>query len=133
MLAIAFAIAMHAQAQAQDAADGLQVVVHDGQGRDHVFALDDEGSHTICTDQGENVILIEDGSVRMEHADCPNGDCMRQAPLTKPGQQLICLPHKLWVELVPVGEASISELDTDAVIWIDGETARDAGIDAVSR
>ena len=46
------------------------------------------------------------------------GDCLRQRAISVPGQQLICLPHKLWVEVVEQG-APDGELDVTAVTSAD--------------
>lgn len=46
-----------------------------------------------------NVIVIEDGSAFMKDADCPDKLCMRQGAISRDGQTIVCLPHKLVVEV----------------------------------
>lgn len=46
-----------------------------------------------------NVVLIEDGTARMEQATCPDGLCMRQGAISRERQTIVCLPHKLVVEV----------------------------------
>ncbi len=59
---------------------------------------------------GRNVLVIRDGEAFMQEADCPDGLCIRQKAISKKGESIICLPHKLAVE-VTAGE----EAETDAV------------------
>ena len=46
-----------------------------------------------------NVVRIEDGSVRMEQATCPDALCIRQGAISRERQTIVCLPHKLVVEV----------------------------------
>ncbi len=97
----------------------LVVRIHDSNNDVQELALSEDATVEVSTDLGRNIIAINNGTVRVVEADCPNGSCMQQQPIAQPGQQLICLPHRLWVEIVPEGEASSSELNTDAVLWND--------------
>ena len=47
-----------------------------------------------------NVIVIEDGAAYMKDADCPDKLCMRQGAISRDGQTIVCLPHKLVVEVI---------------------------------
>lgn len=60
---------------------------------------------------GKNVLVIRDGEAYMKEADCPDKLCMRQKAISKKGESIICLPHRLVVE-VTTGEAA----ETDAVV-----------------
>lgn len=53
----------------------------------------------VKTDLGENVIRISKGYVQILDADCPDKVCIRDGSISKPGQSLVCLPHKLVVEI----------------------------------
>lgn len=46
-----------------------------------------------------NVVQIEHGSVRMEQATCPDELCIRQGAISRERQTIVCLPHKLVVEV----------------------------------
>ena len=48
---------------------------------------------------GTNVVSIREGSVRMTSADCPDQICVRSAAITKTGESIICLPHRLVVRI----------------------------------
>lgn len=107
------------------AAKGSRIVrVHDGDGHVYEYSLSEDGEHTIVSSYGSNTILVEDDTVRMIDANCPNQSCMHQRAISGPGAQIICLPHKLWVEVVDKGESEgeqdASELDEGLVEWLDG-------------
>lgn len=48
---------------------------------------------------GYNCILIEQGRVSMKEADCPDGYCVAHKAITQTNETIVCLPHKLVVEL----------------------------------
>ena len=96
------------------ASSSLVALVHDSEGGTHELSLDDDTSLVVETPLGRNVIVVKDGEVRMAEADCPNGNCLRQHAISSPGEQIICLPHKLWIEVVAEGEGG-GEMDVDAV------------------
>ncbi|MCD7862060.1 MAG: NusG domain II-containing protein [Lachnospiraceae bacterium] len=56
------------------------------------YSIDQEGMH--------NVVVIEDGSVYMSEADCPNQNCVRQGKITQVGVPIACLPHQVIVMIV---------------------------------
>lgn len=100
-------------------AERLVALVHDSDGQTHTLPLDTDTTVVIETELGRNTIAIRDGAVLIEDADCPNGTCMQHAPLSEPGGQIICLPHQLWIEVVPEGseggtmDVSLAEGDQD--------------------
>ncbi len=63
----------------------------------------------IETELGKNIVEIGEGSVRILEADCPDQVCVRTGWISNPGQTVVCLPHKLVVE-IKGGEES----ETDA-------------------
>lgn len=103
--------------------------VHDADGVAHELPLDQDGQLVVQTSLGRNVLVVEKGACRMLEADCPNGNCLRQHAIDAPGQQLICLPHRLWVEVVEQG-APDGQMDASLVA---SDEADDAGVDLVSR
>lgn len=48
---------------------------------------------------GYNEIVIDAGKVFVKEADCPDQYCVKQKEITAEGGSLICLPHKMIVEL----------------------------------
>ena len=84
-------------------ADTATVVIRDGVQNAHELPLSQDATKTVTTDLGTNVIEIKDGRVHVEEADCPNQDCVHQGWIDAAGQQIVCLPHKLTVDIVDEG------------------------------
>ncbi len=78
-----------------------------------IYALNENQEIEIENAYGYNRIVICDGAVYMEHADCPDQYCVGQGRIHKQGQQLVCLPHKLVVE-VQVSAETEQEIDVIA-------------------
>ena len=64
----------------------------------------------IRNDYGENRIVIENQEVIMEYADCPDQYCVKHKAISKTNETIVCLPHKLVVELY--GEKKEAEFDS---------------------
>lgn len=47
-----------------------------------------------------NLISFLDGTVVMEAADCKDQICVRHKPVSSKGESIICLPHRIVVEIV---------------------------------
>lgn len=48
---------------------------------------------------GYNLVLIQDGTVTVTDADCPDKLCVNQRAIDSHGESIICLPHKLIVQI----------------------------------
>ena len=65
------------------------------------FDLSQDTTYTISTEpQGMNVLNIQDGTVWISEADCPNQDCIKQGKISMNGEMLVCLPHRITVSIV---------------------------------
>ncbi len=76
------------------------------------YSLSENAEFEIKTgknDENINVVVIENGKVRVTQADCPDGICKDYRPISYVGQTIICLPHKVVIEIV--GESTDIELD----------------------
>lgn len=49
---------------------------------------------------GYNLVSVTDGAVVMEAADCRDQICVHHKPISSKGESIICLPHRLVVEIV---------------------------------
>lgn len=87
-------------------ADARVAVITDGDGVEHTLPLDEDAELTITTSLGTNTVVVEDGSVYVREADCPNQDCVEQGAVSDVGEQIICLPHELVVEVAGDGQAA---------------------------
>ena len=56
-----------------------------------------------------NLVVIENGCVYMAEADCPGGDCLRQAPLRGKGQ-IACAPNGVIVTVSGDPESGVDVL-----------------------
>lgn len=81
-------------------ADTATVVIRDGEQNAYELPLSQNTTKTVTTDLGTNLIEIKDGRVHVEEADCPNQDCVHQGWVDAAGEQIVCLPHKLTVDIV---------------------------------
>jgi len=61
------------------------------------LSLAKDGEYTAQTEYGYNKIVVENGEAYITEADCPDGLCIRQGRISKDGQTLVCLPHRLVV------------------------------------
>ena len=57
---------------------------------------------------GSNRIVIQDVFVYMADADCPDKLCEHMGKISKTGENIVCMPHRVVVEIVGDG----SELDS---------------------
>lgn len=48
---------------------------------------------------GKNTLLIKNNSIQMKSANCNDALCVKQGNISKVGQTIICLPHKLIIEI----------------------------------
>ena len=46
---------------------------------------------------GNNTIVIEDGEVFMEEANCPDKYCVGTGHINRVGEQIICLPNRVCI------------------------------------
>ena len=87
----------------------LAEIVFEEAGTQRYFIGEKDGHMTIeaCGENPEvpdkgiyNLLSIADGAVRMEAADCRDQICVRHRPVSAGGESIICLPHKLVVEII---------------------------------
>lgn len=65
---------------------------------------------TISTDLGTNIVVIENGKVGISDADCPDKLCVKDGFISNPGEMLVCLPHKVVVEVKGQRVSEVDEL-----------------------
>lgn len=54
---------------------------------------------SVACSGGFNKVIIEEGQVYVAEADCPDGWCVRHAAVSRAGEVIVCLPHRLVVEV----------------------------------
>lgn len=65
----------------------------------YTLSLDENTEKIVSTKYGENKIVIKDGNVSVASADCPDKICVGHREISKTGETIVCLPHKLVVEI----------------------------------
>jgi len=65
------------------------------------FKIDDSYENMIKIDDDEdyNLICIQDGEVWIEEANCLNQVCVKHSKISKIGETIVCIPHKLIIEI----------------------------------
>ena len=48
---------------------------------------------------GTNLLVIKNGEAYIAEADCPDGLCIRTGSISRVGQSVVCLPHRIVVEI----------------------------------
>ena len=76
------------------------------------YSLDKNQTVEIKTENGYNILVIENGTARIEEASCPDGVCSSHRPIRFSNSSIICLPNKV-------------------VVSINGEEKEDDGLDIV--
>lgn len=77
------------------------------------WSLAQERVIDIDTDYGTNRIYIKDEAVYMEDADCPDRVCVRQGKIHTADAMIVCLPHRLTVQITGEkhGDQSTDQVD----------------------
>ena len=63
------------------------------------YQLSDTVTETIQGVGGKNTLEIKDGKARLIEADCPDQICVNSGSIQYVGQSIICLPHRVVVEI----------------------------------
>lgn len=63
------------------------------------FELSNDQTYTIQTPQGYNTLQIQNYKAKVTEADCPDQLCVQQKSISHAGEMIVCLPHKVVVEI----------------------------------
>lgn len=75
-----------------------------------VYALAEDRVEDIRTgDAGLNRLVIRDGQARIETATCPDGICAAHRSVSREGESIVCLPHRVVVTVT----AADTDTETD--------------------
>ena len=81
------------------------------------YPLDRDDVIDIETGEGTNTLTIVDGQADMTEADCPDKICVDHNAISRAGESIVCLPHRIVVEII-AGE---------------GREDQDTGYDGITR
>lgn len=81
------------------------------------LSLSENTTFNATSELGTNVVVVEDGKIYIADADCPGHDCISQGKISESSQTIVCLPHKLWIEIKSVndGITNSEEMNFDAI------------------
>ena len=79
--------------------DGAKVTVLIDGKEVESYSLSDDVSRWIETEDGKNLLFIRDGKAFIAEADCPDLICARHKGISKDGETIVCLPHRLVVRV----------------------------------
>ena len=66
-----------------------------------IYELNEDQIIPITIDGGvANTVVIQDGKASMQSATCPDGLCKKQGQISRQKQTIVCLPHKVVVEVI---------------------------------
>ena len=68
------------------------------------YPLDIDRTVEVRVGDAFNVVVIENGEVRVDKASCPDGICAAHRPVHYNGQSIICLPNDVVVEIRTNGQ-----------------------------
>ena len=104
ILAVVLALLLVMKVTGSEAGNRIQVTV-DGEVYG-TYSLTENQVIEVKEGDFYNRIRIEDGKAYMEEANCPDGYCERQGRISGGAQTIVCLPHKLVVEVVETDSTS---------------------------
>ena len=65
--------------------------------------VDKPYSFTLEDGRGSNTVQVDQGRIRIAEADCPDQICVNQGWISNGAVPIICLPHRLMIEIVDGG------------------------------
>lgn len=69
------------------------------------YDLTRNGIYPVAGPLGTAMLIVQDGSARLENAPCPLKICESMGPVEKAGEAILCLPNRISVKVT--GEISI--------------------------
>ncbi|ATO50407.1 NusG domain II-containing protein [Brevibacillus laterosporus] len=70
----------------------------------------EEQTIKVDTEHGQNILKVHDYGIEMVEADCDDKVCLSFGFITDPSQTIVCLPHRVLVEIVSDEGADVDGL-----------------------
>lgn len=77
------------------------------------YMLEEEKNIVVDSEFGHSLICIHDGRVFFKEADCPDKLCVLNQGIMNSGEQIICLPNRVVVNIENIG----GEGEFDAIAY----------------
>lgn len=79
---------------------GAEITVKVGSQTLGTYSLGEDREIPIITEHGRNTLVIEGGYAYIKDADCPDRLCVHTGRISKTGESIVCLPHRVSVTVV---------------------------------
>ncbi len=93
--------------QLQETTSDSRVVIYKDGAEIGSYLLGEDRTVTVGSveDGGYNIVQIQNGVVNVIEADCHDSVCVNTAAITKVGQSIVCLPHRIIVTIEGTADA----------------------------
>lgn len=71
------------------------------------YPLSEELETVIRTGENTNTLVISEGKASVREATCPDGICADHRPISKEGETIVCLPHKVVIKVISAPENDV--------------------------
>ena len=78
------------------------------------YSLGEDLTVDIAGVGGVNRLRVKGGEATVEYADCPDGICESHRPISRSGESIVCLPHKVVITVKSVRDANAPDVDVAA-------------------
>jgi hypothetical protein len=88
--------------ESDDHSQYVAVISVDNETVKEITLTDNKGIETFDITQpngDSNTIEVRDNRIRIKGATCPDQVCVRTGFISKPGKTIVCLPHKVVIEI----------------------------------
>ena len=108
VLLLAGGMALLMRSGQEKAGESIRIMVN---GREYGnYPLMQENVIEVENEHGYNRLVVKDGVASMEAADCPDQYCVEHKPVSKTHETIVCLPHKLVVEVLSADGSDIDSI-----------------------
>lgn len=63
------------------------------------YPLDEDRTVRLGDDTGYNILQIAGGAAAVIEADCGDHTCVRTGKISREGERIVCLPHRLIIQI----------------------------------
>lgn len=78
---------------------GGRIVIYEDNKKYGEYSLVSDAQIDIETAYGSNTVTVSGGFVSVTDADCPDKYCVSHVKISKEGETIVCLPHRLVIKI----------------------------------
>lgn len=90
--------------------DAATALITYSDGRCESISLSEDKLIDVDSEYGHNQIVVKNHSICISEADCKDELCVKQGCISKSGESIVCLPHKLSILIVDGAESNIDSM-----------------------